>query len=79
MSLIPTNVPAKPEPEELPEINWERAFKVLCAALAREMISSTALYFVLLRVRDVCGDAVVQVAAEHMALNRDKGTQDFMG
>ena len=83
--LIPTDVPAEQEERYQGPIDWEKAFKVLCCCLAREWISSTKLYFVLLGVKQALGEddpatlEVLRTAVEHMTLNRDKGVQDFMG
>lgn len=60
-------------------IDYERAYKVLCAALGREFVSSSVLYFSVLAVRDAVGVEAARVAADHMGLNRSKETHSFMG
>ena len=65
--------------EEVPPIDYEKAFKVLSAALGREMISSDVLLFVGLALRDACGPEVARVYAEHLAINRSKSVHIFMG
>lgn len=81
--LVPGEL-VKVEPErETPRvgepIDYERAYMALCKALGREMISSSALYFVVCSVKTEAGPEAAREAALLMGFTRTKSTHDFMG
>ena len=59
--------------------SYEKAFKVLSAALGREFISGDVLYFIACSLKEECGPEMAREFAEHAVLNRGKSTHDFMG
>jgi len=75
--LVPPAALNAPTPDGV--VDYERAYKVLAAALGREMIGSGVLYFVVMAVRDHAGEAAARELVDHMGMNRSKGVHDFMG
>ena len=75
--IVPATALATPEPPQA--VDYELAYKVLAAALGREMISSEVLYFVAQAVKAGAGIDAARVLVDHMGLNRSRGVHNFMG
>jgi len=59
--------------------DWEQAFKILSAQLSKAWVSSDCLILLAYELRDKVGDEAARVFVEHLSLNREKTTQEFMG
>ena len=85
--LLPANVQPRPAKsggpneqngEAVPP-DWEQAFKILSAQLSKAWVSSDCLILLAYELRDKVGKEAARVFVEHLSLNREKTTQEFMG
>ncbi len=85
--MLPTNVQprstssrsSKEQARDVVQPDWERAFKILSAQLSKSWVSSDCLILLAYELKDKVGDEAARVFVEHLSLNREKETQEFMG
>ena len=85
--MLPTNVQPRPtksrsskeQARDAVQPDWEHAFKILSAQLSKSWVSSDCLILLAYELRDKVGDEAARVFVEHLSLNREKETQEFMG
>ena len=62
------------------EVDWHHAFRVLCAALGKQWVSSDVLVLAGLEMKRAgVPDEVLEEYLLHLGANRSRGVHNFMG